>query len=249
MKLSYITLFKDFYNEFKNTSIIKKAIDNGIVEMNFIDLKDYVKKGRVDDKIVSGGKGNLIRYDVASDALNSIKTDKSKVILLTPKGKLFNQELAKELASEEELIFICPHFEGIDERITSEVDYEISIGDYILTGGELASQVVSDSVIRLIDGVINKESLEEETFNNDLLEYSQYTLPRVYNDKEIPEIYFSGNHKAIKDYKLKESLLLTRKNRPDLYKKHKLSDQERKVLKTCNKKWVKEIVKKSKKGN
>lgn len=249
MKISYITLYKDFYNEFKNTSIIKKAIDKGIVEMNFVDFKDYVKKGRVDDKIVSGGRGNLIRYDVASDALNSIKSDKSKVILLTPKGKVFDQELAKELASEEELIFICPHFEGIDERICEEVDYKISIGDYILTGGELASQVVSDSIIRLLDGVINKESLEEESFNNDLLEYGQYTLPRVYNDKEIPEIYFSGNHKAIKDYKLKESLLITRKNRPDLYKKHKLSEYEKKVLKTCNKKWVKEVVKKSKKDN
>lgn len=247
MKISYLTLFPSFYKEFKNTSIIKKAIDNNLIEMNVIDLKDFVKKGRVDDKIVSGGKGNLIRYDVTLEALNSIKSDKSKVILLTPRGKVFNQTLSEELSKYEDLIFICPHFEGIDQRIVDEVDYEISIGDYILTGGELASQVVSDSIIRLIDGVINKESLDEETFNDNLLEYSQYALPRTYNDKSIPDIYFSGNHKAIEEYKLKDSLLVTKKNRPDLYKKHKLSEKEKLILKKCNKKWEDEIVNKSKK--
>lgn len=246
MKISYLTLYPEFYDQFKSTSIIKKAIDSKCVKMFFYNFKDYVKKGRVDDKIVSGGKGNLIRYDVALDALNDIRTPKSKVVLLTPKGKTFNQQMAVELSKTEELIFVCPHFEGIDERFSDEVDYEISIGDYILTGGELASQVVSDAVIRLVDGVINKESLDEETFNDNLLEYSQYALPRVYNNKEIPEIYFSGNHKAIREYRLKESLILTRKNRPDLYKKHSLSDEEKKILKKCNKHWVKEIVSKSK---
>lgn len=247
MKIKYLTLFPDFYNDFKNTSIIKMSIDKKIVSIESIDLKKYVKNKRVDGKIVSGGRGNLIRYDVVSDALNDIKNEKSKVILLTPKGEVFNQSIASRLSIEDELIFICPHFEGIDERIVDEVDYCLSIGDYILTGGELASQVISDCVIRLLDGVINKDSLKEETFNNNLLEYSQYTLPRVYNGKSIPDIYFSGNHKAIEDYKLKESLMITRNNRPDLYKKHKLDDHEKDVLKRCNKKWEKSIIDKSKK--
>ena len=246
MKISYLTLYPEFYDQFKKISIIKRAIDSKLVEMEFHNFKDYVKKGRVDDKIVSGGKGNLIRYDVALDALNDIKNSNSKVVLLTPKGKTFDQKMAVELAKCENLIFVCPHFEGIDERFSDEVDYQISIGDYILTGGELASQVVSDSVIRLLDGVINKDSLQEETFNDNLLEYGQYALPRRYDNKEIPEIYFSGNHRAIKEYRRKESLLLTRKIRPDLYKKHQLSEQEKKILKKCNKRWVKEIVSKSK---
>ena len=220
MKISYLTLFPEFYSGFVNTSIIKKAIENDYVTMNFINYKDFVKKGRVDDKIVGGGSGNLIRYDVALEALSSIKTNKSKVILLTPKGKTFDQAMAKELSIQEDLIFVCPHFEGIDDRIVDEVDYCISIGDYILTGGEIASIVVSDSVIRLIEGVINHDSLKEETFNNNLLEYKQYALPRVYNGKEIPEIYFSGNHKEIEKNRKKESIELTRKNRPDLYRKY-----------------------------
>lgn len=248
MKLSYITLFPNFYNEFRNTSIIKKAIDNKFIEMNFIDFKDFVDKGRVDDKIVGGGKGNLIRYDVALRAINSVRTHKSKVILLTPKGEVFNQKIANKLSKEEELIFVCSHFEGIDERISKEVDYELSLGDYIISGGELASQVISDSIIRLVEGVINKESLYEESFNDCLLEYSQYTLPREYNNEKIPDIYFSGNHSAIEEYKLKDSLVTTKIRRPDLYKKHTLSEKEKEVLKKCNKKWIDEIVKKSKKS-
>lgn len=220
MKIKYITLFENFYDQFKNTSIIKNAINKGIVSIDCIDLKKEVKNGRVDDKIVGGGKGNLLRYDVVSDTLKKYKSSNSKVILLTPRGKVFNQSIARELSKEEELIFICPHFEGIDERIVDEVDYELSIGDYILTGGELASQVISDAVIRLIDGVINKESLNDETFNDNLLEYPQYALPRVYNDKKIPDIYLSGNHKEIEKYNKEMSLELTKQRRPDLYKKY-----------------------------
>lgn len=246
MRIKYVTLFPEFYEQFKNTSIIKKAIDNKIIEIETIDLKKEVKDGRVDGKIVGGGKGNLLRYDVVSDVLNKYKTDKSRVILVTPKGKVFNQKMALELSKNKELIFVCPHFEGIDERIVSEVDYCICIGDYILTGGELASQVISDSLIRLIPNVINKESLNEESFNSDLLEYDQYTLPRIYNGKAIPEIYLSGNHKAIDDYRLKQSLLITKQIRPDLYNKHLLTDYEKKVLNKCDEAWVNNIVEKSK---
>jgi len=247
MRISYLTLFPKFYDEFKSTSIIKKAIDNSYVDMNVYDLKEFVSVGRVDDKIVGGGSGNLLRYDIVSDALNKIKKSDSKVILMTPRGKVFNQEIAKELSTLDDIIFICPHFEGIDERIVSEVDYCLSIGDYILTGGELASQVVSDALIRLIDGVINKGSLKEETFNNNLLEYPQYALPRTYNSKSIPDIYFSGNHKAINDYNLKQSLLITKENRPDLYNVRKFSKKEKQVLEKCDEEWVNKIVNKSKK--
>ena len=162
MRISYLTLFPEFYNEFKKTSIIKKAISNKIVNMEVYDFKSFVKEGRVDDKVVGGGNGNLIRYDVTYDALKKIKSNNSKVILVTPKGRVFNQSIAKELSSLDDVIFVCPHFEGIDERIVDEVDYCLSIGDYILTGGELASQVISDAIIRLIDGVINKKSLWEK---------------------------------------------------------------------------------------
>ena len=242
MKIKYITLFENYYNEFKNTSIIKNAIAKGIVDIDVIDLKKEVKDGRVDSKIVGGGNGNLIRYDVVSDTLNKYKSKNSKVILLTPKGTLFNQDIARKLAKEEELIFVCPHFEGIDERIVDEVDYTLSIGDYILTGGELASQVVSDSVIRLIDNVINKGSLEVETFDNYLLEYPQYTLPRTYNNKNIPDIYFTGNHKAIEEYNIKQSLLITKKNRPDLYALHTLTKKEENILEKYDEDYIKKIV-------
>lgn len=230
MKIKYITLFPEFYNGFKQTSIIKKAIDNKYIDLEFINFKNYVTKGRVDDKIVGGGSGNLIRYDVAYNALNGIRSKTSKVILLTPRGKTFNQDIARELAKEEELIFICPHFEGIDARIEEDVDYCLSIGDYILTGGEIASAVISDAIIRLVDGVINKGSLQEESFNNNLLEYSQYALPKSYNDKDIPSIYFSGNHKEIRKQRLKDSLLITKKNREDLFLKHELTEEEKKLL-------------------
>ena len=246
MRISYLTLFPNFYNEFKNTSIVKKAIDRKIVNMEVYDLKDYVLNGRVDDKTIGGGKGNLIRYDVVSEAIKSIKRANSKVILLTPKGKVFNQRLARELSMLDDVIFVCPHFEGIDSRIDDEVDYMVSLGDYILSGGEIASQVISDSVIRLIEGVINKESLEEESFNDGLLEYKQYCLPKEYNEKKVPDIYFSGNHKAIREYNFKNSILETKKFRPDLYKKYKLSDEEKQIIKRCNKRWEKEIVNRAK---
>lgn len=247
MEIKYLTLFKDFYKEFVNTSIIKNAINKGIVNIEVIDLKNEVKDGRVDDKVVGGGKGNLIRYDVISDTLNKYKSDKSKIVLVSPKGVLFKQGLATKLSKEEDLIFICPHFEGVDERVVDECDYVISIGDYILTGGELASQVITDSVVRLIDGVINKESLKDETFNNDLLEYPQYTLPRTYNNKAIPDVYFCGNHKVIEEYNIKRSLLITKENRPDLYKKHTLSKKEEKILEKCDENYINEAIRKSKK--
>ena len=246
MRISYLTLFPNFYNEFKNTSIVKKAIDNKRINIEVYDLKEYVSNGRVDDKIVGGGHGNLLRYDVVSEAIKKIKTKDSKVILLSPKGRVFNQQLAGELSNYHDLIFVCPHFEGIDSRIDDEVDYMISLGDYVLSGGELASQVVSDSIIRLLDGVINTNSLKEESFNEGLLEYKQYALPKKYNNKSIPEIYFSGNHKAIKEYRIKDSINETKKLRPDLYKKHKLSDEQKAIIKKCNKKWEKEVILKAK---
>lgn len=218
MKISILTLFPDMFTGFIGESIIKRAIDKGIANIEIINIRDFSKlsNNQVDDTPYGGGAGMVMMVDVVVDAINSVKTEKSKVILMTPAGVTYNQKMASDLSKEEHLIIICGHYEGIDERILNYVDMEISIGDYVLTGGEIPSMVVSDSIIRLLDGVIRQESYQEESFSNNLLDYPVYTKPRVYDGYEVPEVLVSGNHKLINEWRRNAQIEKTKERRPDL---------------------------------
>lgn len=218
MKIDILTLFPNMFNGFISESIIKRAIENGLVEINVIDFRKYTKlnNNQVDDTAFGGGAGMVIMCDPIVSALEDIKTEDSYVILLDPKGKLYKQSKAKEYSKYKHLILICGHYEGIDERIKHFVDEVIGIGDYVLTGGEVPAMAIADSVIRLIPGVITSSSLDSESFNDNLLDYPVYTKPRVYRDLEVPEVLLSGDHKKIFEYRQSERLRLTKENRPDL---------------------------------
>lgn len=218
MKIDILTLFKEQFNGFLETSIIKRAIDKKQVEINLIDIRDFVqnKHRQVDDTVYGGGSGMVIMIEPVVLAIESVKTKDSKVILLTPSGEVYNQKKAIELSKEKHLIIICGHYEGIDERIKNFIDVEISIGDFVLTGGEIPSMVLVDSITRLLDGVINKESLETESFNDNLLDYAVYTKPRNFRGYEVPEVLVSGNHEIIKKYREEERIRRTNERRKDL---------------------------------
>ncbi len=237
-KIDIITLFPEYFNQFTSTSIIKRAIDKQIVEINCIQLRDFSfnKNKRVDDYPTGGGAGMVLQCQPVVDAINKTKKMNSKVYLLSARGKLYNQQMAKELSKESHIILVCGHYEGIDERINDYIDEEICIGDYVLTGGETAAMVVADSVIRLMDGAISTSSTEDESFENGLLEYPQYTFPRDYEGKKIPDILFSGNHQAIKEWRFKQSYLKTKQNRPDLLKNKEFNEQEKKWINAIDKK-------------
>lgn len=254
MKIDFLTLFPEMFKAFCNTSIIKRAVSKDAVSLSVSNIRDFTtdKNNRVDDYTIGGGAGLIMKCQPALDCIASVKKENSKVIYMSPKGKPFTQTLARQLAKEEHLIFLCGHYEGIDERIIDEVDMQISIGDYILTGGELPSMVVADSIIRLLDGAITSESLDIESFDNGLLEYPQYTFPRVYNDKKVPEILFCGNHKVIEKYRLKEQLKETLKYRPDLLENRVLTKEEKELLQEIKDgveepKWYKDALEKAKK--
>lgn len=254
MKITFLTLFPQMFENFINTSIIKRAISKGAVELEVVDIRAYTKdkNNRVDDYPIGGGAGLIMKCQPVIDSIKATKKDNSKVLFMSPKGKTFNQNLAKNLSKEEHLILLCGHYEGIDNRILDYVDEEISIGDYILTGGELASQVIADSIIRLLDGAISNESLDEESFDNNLLEYPQYTFPREYENKVVPAILFCGDHKIVKRYRLKESLKLTMKLRPDLLENRTFSQEEEMLIKEIKEgidepKWYLDALEKGKK--
>lgn len=218
MKIDILSLFPFMFDNFLNTSIIKRAIEKKKVFINIINFRDYSKDShkKVDDTPFGGGSGMVLTCQPIFDCVESIKTDDSYVILLTPTGITYNQKLAKELTKFKHLIIICGHYEGFDDRIRTLADLELSIGDYVLTGGELASMVVADSVTRLIDGVITDTSLEDESFNNNLLDYPVYTKPRNFRGMKVPDVLLSGDHKKIKEYRKKEQLRLTNEKRKDL---------------------------------
>lgn len=233
MKITILTLFKEMFDSYLNNSIIKRAIAKGLVSFELIDIREFTldKHHRVDNPPFGGGAGLIMMCQPIVDALNTCKDTKSKVLLTSPKGATFNQKKALELSKEEHLIFICGHYEGIDERISKYVDENISLGDFILTGGEVAVMTMSDAIIRLIPGVITSESIEEESFNNNLLEYPQYTYPYDFNGDKVPDILFSGNHTAIEKWRKKEALRATKLYRPDLLKNYTFSKQDLKLLK------------------
>lgn len=232
MKITILTLFPEMFDGFMTNSIIKRAISKGIVEIKIVNIRDYTKDKyhRVDSAPVGGGAGLIMKCQPIIDALNDNKGDTSKTIMLSPRGNTYNQAKARELSKLDDIILLCGHYEGIDERVNKYVDEQISIGDYILTGGELGSMIISDSIIRLLDGAIAEESISVESFDDDLLEYPQYTEPYDYNGDKIPDILYSGNHQAIDKWRKKKSLLLTKEHRPDLFEKHILTKQEKKLL-------------------
>ena len=233
MRITILTLFPEMFDGFLTNSIIKRAIAKELVEIKIVNIRDYTtdKYGRVDSAPIGGGAGLIMKCQPVIDCLNSVKSENSHVVLMSPRGKTYNQEKARSFAANfQDLVLICGHYEGTDERINKYVDELISIGDYVLTGGELGSMVIADSVIRLIEGVISDDSIVEESFENGLLEYPQYTEPYDYNGDKVPDILYSGNHQAIEKWRKKESLRLTRTYRPDLFHKYTLSKQEKKLL-------------------
>lgn len=218
MKIDILSLFPNMFNGFLTESIIKRAIKKKLVEINIINFRDYSKDPhkKVDDTPYGGGSGMVLTPQPIIDAVEDLKSDKSVVILLTPDGMSYNQGLAYDLSKKKHLIIICGHYEGFDERIRSVVDLEISIGDYVLTGGEIPSMVLTDSITRLIPGVIEEKSHLNDSFNNNLLDYPTYTKPRNYNGMEVPEVLLSGNHKKIEEYRKNEQIKKTKEKRPDL---------------------------------
>ena len=218
MKIDILTLFPSMFDGFLNESIIKRAIEKGKVEVNIYNIRDYSTDPhkRVDDYPFGGGSGMVLMPQPVFDAVNTLKTSDSFVILMTPQGEVFKQKKAYELSLKKHLIIICGHYEGFDERIRTLADLELSIGDYILTGGELASQVVTDSIVRLIDGVITKDSHLNDSFNNNLLDYPVYTRPSDYNGMKVPDVLLSGHHKNIEKWRQEQSVERTKKRRPDL---------------------------------
>lgn len=221
MRIDILTLFPEMIKGFFNESIIKRAIDKKLVEINIINFRDYSTDphGKVDDTPYGGGAGMVLTCQPIFDCINSIKTENSKVIMLTPDGVKYHQKIAYSLAEEKHLILLCGHYEGFDERIRSIVDLEISIGDYVLTGGELPALVLIDSIVRLVPGVIEERSHIEDSFNDNLLDYPTYTKPRVYNGMEVPDILLSGDHKKIDEFRQEMRYNKTIERRPDLLEK------------------------------
>ena len=223
MKFDVLTLFPEMF-ESLDESIIGRAKEKGLIEINLINIRDFSKDKhkKVDDTPYGGGAGMVIRPDVVYDAYSSIKNkETAKVIYLSPQGNVLNQEKVKELSRNQHLILLCGRYEGIDQRVLDEiVDEEISIGDYVLTGGELPAMVLIDSVSRYVEGVLNNESVKEESFSNNLLEYPQYTRPEEFRGRKVPEVLISGHHENIKKWRDEKSLEITKLKRPDLLNKN-----------------------------
>lgn len=232
MRITIATIFPEMFEGFITTSIIKKAVLKGLVEIDTVDIRSFTKDKhrRVDDYPFGGGQGLVMMAQPVIDALNSVKTPESKVIFLTPVAEVFNQQKAKDFVSLKHIILLCGHYEGIDERIMEHVDMCLSIGDFVLTGGEVAAMVVTDAIVRLVDGVIAEASHQQESFEGDLLEYPQYTRPAQYEGKAVPDVLLSGNHEAIRKWRLKQSLRKTMQYRPDLLRKRIFNKEEKKLL-------------------
>lgn len=235
MKIDILTLFPEIISPVINQSIISRAINKEIVEINVINFRDFSnnKHKKVDDYPYGGGEGMLIGIQPIYDCLQSIeKSADTLVILTSPQGKTFNQQMAENLAKRKHLIIICGHYEGIDERVRKYlVDEEISVGDYVLTGGELPALIIVDAITRLIPGVLKTESHQNDSFSIKLLEHPQYTRPQDFKGMKVPDVLLSGNHKLIEEYKLKESLRNTYLKRPDLLEKYPLNEKEKQLLK------------------
>ncbi|HEP1415395.1 TPA: tRNA (guanosine(37)-N1)-methyltransferase TrmD [Streptococcus pyogenes] len=231
MKIDILTLFPEMFAPLEH-SIVGKAKEKGILDIHYHNFRDYAEKARhVDDEPYGGGQGMLLRAQPIFDTIEQIEAKKPRIILLDPAGKPFTQAYAEELALEEELIFICGHYEGYDERIKTLVTDEISLGDFVLTGGELAAMTMVDATVRLIPQVLGKESShQDDSFSSGLLEYPQYTRPYDYRGMTVPDVLMSGHHERIRLWRLEESLRKTYLRRPDLLEHYNFSEEERKLL-------------------
>lgn len=220
MRIDILTLFPEMFAPLKE-SIIKRAVDDGKVEINIINIRDFASPPhyKCDDEPFGGGAGMVMMCEPIYKAIESIKTDDCKIFYMSPRGKRFSQSKAREMSELNHIILLCGHYEGVDQRVIDMFNMEeLSIGDYILTGGELPAMVITDAIVRLIPNVITPDSIVEESFSNDVLEYNQYTRPSVFMGYSVPEVLLSGNHKKIAEYRKKQSIEITKKNRPDLLK-------------------------------
>ena len=232
MRITVLTLFKEQFDSFLNTSIISRILEKELCEVKIVDIRDYSKdKHRhVDDTPSGGGAGMLMRVDVLADAIRANRNDDTYVLLTSPKAKPYEEKDAYRLLEKEDLMIVCGHYEGVDDRISDFIDENVSIGDYVLTGGELPAMVVMDSIMRLINEGISSESLKEESYTDGLLEYPQYTRPFNFEGKEVPFVLTNGNHKEIRRFNLKGSLRETYLYRKDLLEKRDLSKEEKELL-------------------
>ena len=253
MRITVLTLFPEMFEGFKTNSIIKRALGKEVASFQAVNIRDYTKDkyGRTDTPPIGGGAGLVQKAQPIVDAIKANKKEGTHVILMSPRGKTFDQKMAKSFAKLDDLMIVCGHYEGVDERVNAYCDELVSIGDYILTGGEIPAMAISDAVIRLLDGAITSDSLQEESFDNDVLEYPQYTEPFDFEGDTVPAILYSGNHGAIAKWRRKKSLLLTRTYRPDLFKKIALSKQDKKLLEEEDSglmpKWESEAIEKGQK--
>lgn len=241
MKIDVLTLFPELFYAFKNTSIIKRGIKNNIININPINIRDFSidNHRKADDYPYGGGPGMVMTPQPIYDAYKSIKKLSKDIpcIYLSPQGKVFNQDMAIEIAHYPQVIFLCGHYEGIDQRIIDKiVTHEISIGDYVLTGGELPAMVMIDCISRLVPGILgNEQSAQEDSISSGLLEFPQYTRPYKFLGEKVPDILLSGNHKKIDQWRKIESLLKTKKRRPDLFERYTFSNEEKKILEKIDK--------------
>lgn len=242
MNFHVLTLFPDMIQDGVNTSITGRAVGKGLISLNTVNIRDYAgnKYGQVDDYPYGGGAGMVMQPGPVYRSYESIVEKigyKPRVIYLTPQGKVFNQSMAEEFAKEEDLVFLCGHYEGIDERVLNMVVTDhVSIGDYVLTGGELPSMVMIDAISRLVPGVLNNNvSAEFETFNDNLLEYPQYTRPEEFMGEKVPPILLSGNHPKVDQWRREQSILRTMERRPDLMEEANLTKEDMKFIKTLDK--------------
>jgi len=235
MKIDYLTLFPEMFDGVLNHSILKRAQDKNIIEVNTVNFRDYAenKHNQVDDYPYGGGQGMVLKPEPVFNAMKDLKhTDKTRVILMCPQGRPFSQAIAEELSEAEHIVFICGHYEGYDERIRENlVTDEISMGDYVLTGGELPAMTMTDAIVRLIPGVLgNEQSHQDDSFSDGLLEFPQYTRPREYKGMTVPDVLLSGNHANIEKWRYEQKLIRTLHKRPDLLEKYQLSDKDKEFL-------------------
>jgi len=232
MKISVLTIFPESFESFLNTPVVKRALDKGLVEIELVDIREYAGGSfrHIDDSPYGGGPGMIMRCQPVLEALASVRNEQSHSVMLSPKGHQYSQKDARRYAELEHIVLLCGHYEGIDARVEPYFDEQLSLGDYILTGGELAAQVVIDSVVRLLKGALRDTATTDESHENGLLEYPQYTHPAIYNGDAVPDVLLSGNHKAIEDWRRTQALLLTREKRPDLFEAYSLTEHEKELL-------------------